>query len=204
VLDKFIGYIESGQYFIASIVVVFAVLVNIEKIFSIIDTQKKKRIGLLKEAIANDALSISLKEHFKNEIQGEYFYQAHKISMDKFKRDLVLDAHIKLDGDITFKQFKLANNHIAVVDGKLNIEISKLDSFSYYYNMFFGVLMAIAGFFLLFIPVAITDPTVYQVFYWLIICVFLIGFGFFMILQTLPLRAAKRIRTVINALEKSF
>jgi hypothetical protein len=50
-IDKILGYIEGGEYLLASIALVFAILLNLEKIRSIIDTHKKERIVMLSEAI---------------------------------------------------------------------------------------------------------------------------------------------------------
>lgn len=177
-IDKVLSYAEGGEYFLASIALVFAILLNLEKILSIINTHKKKRITFLNEAIADESISETLKAHFKDEIQGEYFYQLHKMKVDKFKRDLLLETHNKLKGEITLKQFQRANNQLIVKDEKLVVDISKLESFGFYYNMGMGILMAVFGFALLSIPVNLSDPTIYKVFSWLLVCTFLIGFGF--------------------------
>jgi hypothetical protein len=199
-IDKALGYLEGGQYWLASVVIVFAVIVNIEKILSIIDIQKKKRLTLLKDAISDESVPEKLKSHLKDEIQAEYFYQAHKIRMDKFKRDLLIETHNKLKGEITLKQFKKANNQLIVKDEKLQVDITKIDNLSLYYNMFFGVLMAILGFVLLSVSVSLNEPSIYKVINWLILCLFLISFGFFMVYQTFPIITAKRIRKALHAI----
>lgn len=153
----------------------------------------------MNEAIADDSISEKLKAHFKDEIQGEYFYQLHKMKVDKFKRDLLLETHNKLKGEITLKQFQRANNQLIVKDEKLVVDISKFEGFAFYYNMSMGILMAIFGFALLSVPVNLSDPTIYKIFSWLLVCTFLIGFGFFMVYQTFPVIIAKRIRKALEA-----
>jgi len=40
-IDQALSYIEGGEYFLASIALVFAILLNLEKILSIINSHKK-------------------------------------------------------------------------------------------------------------------------------------------------------------------
>lgn len=199
-IDKVLSYLEGGQYWLASVVIVFAVIVNIEKILSIVDTQSKKRLTLLKDAISDGSITENLKSHLKDEIQGEYFYQTHKIHMDKFKRDLLIETHNKLKGEITLKQFKKANNQLIVKDEKLHVEITNLDKLSLYYNVFFGILMAIFGFVILSVPVSLVEPDIYNIIKWLALSLFFICFGFFMVYQTFPIIIAKRIRNALNSI----
>lgn len=199
-IDQALSYIAGGEYFLASIALVFAILLNLEKILSMVDSHKKKRIVLLNEAIADESISDHLRSHLKDEIQGEYFYQVHKMKMDKFKRDLLLETHNQLKGEITLKQFQRANNQLIVKNEKLVVDISKIDNVSLYYNMIMGVLMAVMGFALLSVPVSLDEPTIYKILSWLVLCTFLIGFGFFMVYQTFPIIIAKRIRTALNTI----
>lgn len=197
-IDKVLSYAEGGEYLLASIALVFAILLNLEKILYIINIHKKKRMIFLNEAMADESLSDNLKAHFKDEIQSEYFYQVHKMKVDKFKRELLLETHNKLKGEITLKQFQRANNQLIIKDEKLVVDISKFEGFSFYYNMVMGILMAIFGFALLSVPVNLNDPTIYKILSWFLVCVFFISFGFFMVYQTFPVIIAKRIRKALE------
>ncbi|MEO2267689.1 hypothetical protein V1358_10280 [Pseudoalteromonas sp. YIC-656] len=203
-IDKALNYIASGQYWLASIVVVFAIIVNIEKIISVIDTQKKKRLAFLKDAISDDCLSDNLKSHLEDELQSEYFYQTHKIRIDKFKRNLLFEYHDKLRGEITFKQFKRANDQLVVKDGKLRVEISAFDNIAFYYNMFFGVIVSIFGFVVFSIPLNLGGTSLYSLINWIAVSAFFIGFGFFMVYQTIPILIAKRIRKAVNTSQEEI
>ena len=197
--DQIIELLKSEQYWLAAVITVLAILINIEKIFSIVDLRKKKKISLLNEAIASSSIEEKLKNHLKDEIENEYFYLTHKIRMDKFKRNLLLEFHSEKKGDVTLNQLKRANDFLVIKNEKLQIEITKFEYLSFYYNITFGILMAIFGFVLLVVP-SLAELNIYKIFGWLGLCSFLITLGFFMVYQTFPFILAKRIRTLVNAI----
>lgn len=197
-LDKFFDFIQSGEFGLALAIAVLSLIANIERIMSIIYFYNRKRLSLLKEAVAEDSVSPNLKSNFIEDLQGEYFYLAHKVRVERFKRDLILKTYEENKGAIELKDLLLSHNQLVVKDESLKVEISRLDHVVFFYNLIVGFVVALFGFSLLIAPIDFDGDGAGRVISWLVLCLFYLGLGFFMFYQTFPVIAAKRIRRILN------
>lgn len=201
-IDKMFDYFQGGQYLLGSLAFVVAVLLNLEKILSLLNTQKRKRLALLNEALKDEAVSDSFKEHLKAELQSEYFYQLHKVKIDRYKRELLLETHNKLNGEVSLQALLRASDLLVVDDEKLSVEITLLDNVSFYYNLIFGIALALIGCALLFVTLDPSAVSIFQLLSWLLLRLLLIGLGLFFFSQTLPTFIAKRLRKILSDYEQ--
>ncbi|WP_053911776.1 hypothetical protein [Pseudoalteromonas sp. SW0106-04] len=190
-IDKVLSYLSTGQYWLASTILVLSIIVNLEKISSILETHKTKRLLFLKEAVADDALPDNLKSHLHDEVSMEYFYRIHGVRMDKFKRDLVLDAYNHSRGEITFGQFVKANGHLKVENGKLKVRLNSFDKFFFWYNAIAGSFLMFSGALLLALIYGVTE--ILELFTGMIAGTMFVMSGIFVISQVFPILSAKKI-----------
>lgn len=192
-IDKALKLLEEGELLLFSIAIVFAMILNIEKIMSFLDSRKKQRIELLKEAIEIPEIKEDLKSHFKNEIENEYFRLVHKVTMDKNIRELALEKYELLGGKVAFRHFKRASSHFVIVDGKLEIKITKFDWFSFYYNLIAGFAVVIFGFVFFVVQGIIMQAAIIKSIVWIIVGVFSMLIGLWMISEVISVISAKKI-----------
>ena len=197
-LDKSMEFISEGNLLAFSVAMVLGVLLNAQKILSFIDSYKKRRIELLKEAAEFPELSDKLKNQLNEEIESEYFRLAYRVKMDKPLREACLGLSEWNNSELPFKWFLRAEPHLILKRGTLLVTISKFEYFSYFYNMVLGVFMLLIGFSLIVILDNLTNPTVYSVLGWLGACGLSIIFGLFFLSQTYSVNSARKIKRVIE------
>ncbi|MCG7542832.1 hypothetical protein MHM93_01390 [Pseudoalteromonas sp. MM17-2] len=197
-IDKVLSYLSTGQYWLASTVLVLSIVVNLEKVSSILERHKTKRLLFLKEAVADDALPDNLKPHLHDEVSIEYFYRIHGVRMDKFKRDLVLDAYNNSRGEITFGQFVKANGHLEVEDGKLKVCLTIFDKLFFWYNAIAGSFLMLSGALLLAFSWVSGVPKILGLFTSMIAGTIFVASGIFVISQVFPILSAKKIEKHIR------
>ncbi|MBL1320844.1 MAG: hypothetical protein COA63_007250 [Methylophaga sp.] len=110
--DKLVGLLSEGQYSAFAIAIALGVLFNASKILNFFDGVKKRRIDLLKEASSIRSLNENLKNHFEDEIEGEYFSLIHKVKMDKGLRDACIALYKKAERRLPFVHFLRAKMHL--------------------------------------------------------------------------------------------
>ncbi|XOB91768.1 hypothetical protein ACMC9M_15815 [Pseudomonadota bacterium 24LQ007] len=197
--DKAIEFVAEGKYVAFSIAIVLGVLFNAKNILAFADTYKKRRIELLKEAVAIGSINENLKSHFEDEIEGEYFRLAHKVKMDKVIRDACIDWYAKLNRELSLSHFIRARPHLEVCDGELNVKISTFDKIGFWYNLIAGITLLLSGFMFLAMTNAINSQTILGVLVLVAMSLFLIVFGFFLLSQTFSVTSAKKVQQALQS-----
>lgn len=197
-LDKAVQFISEGNYLAFGIATVIGILFNIQKILTVADAFRKRRIELLKEAIGVTSKNENLQRHFQDELEGEYFRISHNVRMDKGIRDASIDLYLKLERQLPFVNFIRAKNSLELDEGILRVKISNFDKIGFYYNLIFGFLLFMSGTLLLLLIDSLKQPTVLGVLTWIILCIFLMAFGFFFLSQTSSYHSAIKIKQFTN------
>lgn len=192
--DKGMEFLFEGKVLAFSIATAIGILLNAQKVLSFIDSYKKRRIELLKEATEFSGLSCKLRNQFNEEIESEYFRLVYRTKMDKSLREACLVLSENNKAEMPFIHFLRAGPHLSLNKGNLLVSISKVDYFSYFYNIILGVLMLLIGFSLIVFLKELTNPTIYSVLGLLGVCGFSIIFGFFFLSQTYSVNSARKIR----------
>lgn len=193
--DKALQLMTEGRIAFAMIAVVFGVIFNAKKIVEFIDIFKKRRIELLQEASKSTAVSDTLKEHFHNEIEDEYFRLTHKKRMSKKIRELSLT--LSKDIDIPFFHFIRASSLLKSDENGLSVAIPTFDNIGYYFNLVFGFSSIMFGAIIVILAGEIDQPSIKDIVTVLTMSAFLILIGVMMISQTFPVHSAKKIESEV-------
>jgi hypothetical protein len=192
-LEKVIEFFPELKYLALAVAIVPGLVFNAKNIIAFIDTFKKRRLDLLKEAMSHSA-NEKLKSHYEDEIEGEYFRIAHKAKMDKGMRDACIEFYLEMEKRIPFSHFIQARHHLEAPDGHLRVNITPFDKVGYYYNAIAGLFLLLIGFILITLIKAIELKTAIHLLLWIGMSMTLMMFGFFLLTQTASVTSAKKIQ----------
>jgi len=198
ILDPLIEGVNSGNYLVIAFIVVLTILFNLEKISNFLDSRNKVKIKFIEEAIKNPNVDGKTKLHLESLIEIEYFKSITGIYLEKEIREKLIQAHLKTNGELKFKHFKRAVPFLKYTESTLSIELGFWRNLEFLYNLVFGVIMILMGILSGILPVLSSETTSTNILLALSMAVVLVGFGFLMLMQCVPVISARYVREALN------
>ena len=198
ILDLLIEGVNSGNYLVIAFIIVLTILFNLEKISNFLDSRNKVKIKFIEEAIKNPNVDGKTKLHLESLIEIEYFKSITGIYLEKEIREKLIQAHLKTNGELKFKHFKRAVPFLKYTESTLFIELGFWRNLEFLYNLVFGVIMILMGILSGILPVLSSETTSTNILLALSMAVVLVGFGFLMLMQCVPVISARYVREALN------
>ena len=204
ILNAMIEGITSGNAFVIAVIIAIAIIFNIEKIFSFLDSRKKVKIKLIEESINNPHVSGNTKLYLEGLIEAEYFKSITGIALEKKIREALIQAHQKTNGELMFKHYKRAIPYLSYKDSVLSVRISLFSMTSFIYNSIFGLLNVVVGFIFFLLPSFSSEITAINASYDIYgIAIFMVIVGVAMLLQCIPVISAKFVQRALERIHKN-
>jgi hypothetical protein len=204
ILDKLIDSLSNGNVLLAMVIVAVALVFNYKKIVEFFEEREKARIVKLSEALQCEHISGLTKSHLEDELATELFKITTGIRLEKEFREAVIQAHKNTQGELNFIHFKRALPYIFYKDLKLEIKISTFDQASYWFNLFFGFILAFSGLLLIALPSQIKGINIVQALSVLGTGAFLMAIALFMLSQTFPIVSAHKISNELKKIHNNL
>ena len=142
-IEGFVRHITEGNLLAACIVGLVLLAALFPKIYDQISVIKERKNNDLKGALEIDGLSDDVRFVIQESLNRTYFYRATGIASDHYMRTKIRQFLETTRGDITLFGIWRVSEFIEIEDGKLVIKLSGFEVFNFYWQVVFGVLLAI-------------------------------------------------------------
>ena len=202
-LDKLLESIQGGNFALAAVVLVVAIVFNLQKIVNFLESRKRSKIEKLTDALESEHLKGGTRSLLERELESEHFKLATGIYLEREFREALIKIHQKAKGELSFRNFRRALPHLKYVKQKVNVVIDISDKVGYWLNMLSGSFLMLFSLLLLVLTASSSGLALTKKFSGFGFGVFFAVFGFVILAQTIPVSAAKRIKKHIETLSSS-
>ena len=148
-MEFLVDALKSEDYLLFIGILLMSIVINFSKFMDFIDARRKKRVELLTEAITDQHVSNGLTEHFKEELDIEYFRLVHRVKVSKAMLNALLVIRERVGSEVSFRHV-LHINKIALNTENLNslsfrVQLTWFDRIFGCYNLFFGMGFILVG-----------------------------------------------------------
>jgi hypothetical protein len=203
---EFIANLASkGNYEVILLVVLLSIAANFFKIVDFYESNRKRRVKDLYEAINSPTISHNLKTQFEEEIETEHFRIIHRIKISKITLDNLLFLHQRVGDKVSFYHLVRAATLRPCMENvkepSYRISLSKIDKILACYNLFFGSILCLFALILM----AAFLATLFMTIIWsaLVTSTVCAVIGMFMLYEGLPLKSIKFINDALNELSNN-
>lgn len=200
ILDLVVSGVKNGDIVVVLVIFVVALLFNAGNILRYFENRRVSRIQFVTESLASPFVTGCTKEFLGRFLEQEYFTMTTGVRLEKEARESLIDLHGKAKGELKFKHFKRAIPYTSYKNGCLNVKIGVLSWIGAFYNLVIGVGSSLLGFILFIIP-AFGKPDIPQILSIYGLAAFLVGFGWVMLMQLLPVISARHVEKLIGKLK---
>ncbi|HCG7195266.1 hypothetical protein HJ178_22845 [Vibrio parahaemolyticus] len=203
-MDLVVELLKSGDYWIAIVVVIVTIAINVPRVTEYYFLLRKNRMAQILSALQEPGVSEELKTHLRNELDIECFKGIHgtRVSFPMLKAVYVLNERV--GATVSFRHVLKTVQLLPDISGvellSYRIRLNILDKVIASYNLVFGLLVAGFGFitFLLSIYSIVTgfEPSL------LISGVIFLPLGFYMLNDRGALFSVYHINRALNDYEK--
>ncbi|EIA1497369.1 hypothetical protein [Vibrio parahaemolyticus] len=203
-MDLVVELLKSGDYWIAIVVVIVTIAINVPRVIEYYFLLRKNRMAQILSALQEPGVSEELKTHLRNELDIECFKGIHgtRVSFPMLKAVYVLNERV--GATVSFRHVLKTVQLLPDISGvellSYRIRLNILDKVIASYNLVFGLLVAGFGFitFLLSIYSIVTgfEPSL------LISGVIFLPLGFYMLNDRGALFSVYHINRALNDYEK--
>ncbi|EOG1785081.1 hypothetical protein ACXIUK_22740 [Vibrio parahaemolyticus] len=203
-MDLVVELLKSGDYWIAIVVVIVTIAINVPRVTEYYFLLRKNRMAQILSALQEPGVSEELKTHLRNELDIECFKGIHgtRVSFPMLKAVYVLNERV--GATVSFRHVLKTVQLLPDISGvellSYRIRLNILDKVIASYNLVFGLLVAGFGFitFLLSIYSIVTgfEPSL------LISGVIFLPLGFYMLNDGGVLFSVYHINRALNDYEK--
>ncbi|EID7698688.1 hypothetical protein [Vibrio parahaemolyticus] len=203
-MDLVVELLKSGDYWIAIVVVIVTIAINVPRVTEYYFLLRKNRMAQILSALQEPGVSEELKTHLRNELDIECFKGIHgtRVSFPMLKAVYVLNERV--GATVSFRHVLKTVQLLPDISGvellSYRIRLNILDKVIASYNLVFGLLVAGFGFitFLLSIYSIVTgfEPSL------LISGVIFLPLGFYMFNDGGALFSVYHINRALNDYEK--
>ncbi|HHC6532628.1 TPA: hypothetical protein ACN33U_004464 [Vibrio parahaemolyticus] len=203
-MDLVVELLKSGDYWIAIVVVIVTIAINVPRVTEYYFLLRKNRMAQILSALQEPGVSEELKTHLRNELDIECFKGIHgtRVSFPMLKAVYVLNERVGVA--VSFRHVLKTVQLLPDISGvellSYRIRLNILDKVIASYNLVFGLLVAGFGFitFLLSIYSIVTgfEPSL------LISGVIFLPLGFYMLNDGGALFSVYHINRALNDYEK--
>ncbi|WP_020405207.1 hypothetical protein [Hahella ganghwensis] len=149
ILNKLVDSLNNGNWLVALVVIVLAIVFNLKKIFEHLEERKKSRIIKIKEALECPNVQGLTRSHLEEQLATEYFKISTGLGVEKELREALIEAHRNTNGELNFRHFKQALSHIRYKNSILKVKITWFEKLGFVFNAIFGLFLLVLGFLLI-------------------------------------------------------
>ncbi|CCO46387.1 conserved membrane hypothetical protein [Vibrio nigripulchritudo SOn1] len=148
-MDSYVKLLQEGDYIVVALVLAISAVFNLSKIVDFYKSNRRQRRESITNAIADPDLTPELKDHFRDELNIEYFRCIHgvKLSLPMLKAALVLNERIS--EQVSFRHVVKSVKVMPNIDGihllSYRVKLSKFETTFCFYNLICGFFMVIYG-----------------------------------------------------------
>ncbi|CCN71697.1 hypothetical protein [Vibrio nigripulchritudo] len=148
-MDSISKLLQEGEYVAVALVLAISVVVNLPKIMDFYRSSRKQRSENITNAIADPGLIPELKDHFKDELNIEYFRNIHgvKLGLPMLKAALILNERVS--EQVSFRHVAKAVKTLPNIQGihrlSYRVRLSKFDTVVCLYNLASGFCLIVSG-----------------------------------------------------------
>ncbi|MDJ0631573.1 MAG: hypothetical protein QNJ34_00135 [Xenococcaceae cyanobacterium MO_188.B29] len=160
----------------------------------------------LEEHINKDYLTPETRNALQEQTNSIIFEKATGIRAEQYMREQIVALHKYAKGTLKYRDFQQAQIFLEMIDCSGHLKIRKIMFFEYFMYGFYFVggiflnFLAVVCFFLvLFTPLTVELQGLF-----ILLTLFFTYFGFFVLSQTWPISAAKKIKKVIKNYQKDL
>lgn len=133
-INKLIDSIEKGNVLIVLLIILIALIINYKNIIEFIDSRKKVKISRIEEALKNENIKGLDRELLEEQLTKEYFTATLGLNVEKEFREGIIKTFKDTKGEVGFRHFQRGLQFFDYQEGKLKVEISKVDEIIFYTN----------------------------------------------------------------------
>ncbi|TOD80319.1 hypothetical protein, partial [Vibrio parahaemolyticus] len=149
-MDLVVELLKSGDYWIAIVVVIVTIAINVPRVTEYYFLLRKNRMAQILSALQEPGVSEELKTHLRNELDIECFKGIHgtRVSFPMLKAVYVLNERV--GATVSFRHVLKTVQLLPDISGvellSYRIRLNILDKVIASYNLVFGLLVAGFGF----------------------------------------------------------
>lgn len=144
-INKLIDSIEKGNVLIVLVIILIALIINYKNIIEFIDSRKKVKISRIEEALKNENIKGLDRELLEEQLTKEYFTATLGLNVEKEFREVIIKMFKDTKGEVGFRHFQRGLQFFDYQEGKLKVEISKVDTIIFYANAIFTLFFCLFG-----------------------------------------------------------
>lgn len=192
--------LESKSNLVITVGLFLGLAFNLRAIYEFLDVFSKRKLTTLRDFSGEKGATGRTKEILQEELNSLLFRYATGINTEKPLRDRIINLHDIADGKLTYLDFKRAFHFLIIKqDGTLGVrKFTLLDQLIHYFNRGLSYLLLFGTAFLLILSILPPPKEFHVQIFLLFFVLFVFASALFILSQTFPLHAAKKIKDEIR------
>ncbi|BCL71822.1 hypothetical protein TUMSATVNIG1_37890 [Vibrio nigripulchritudo] len=148
-MDLYVELLQKGDYLVIVVILAISAVFKLPNILDLYKSNRKQRRESITNAIADPGLIPELKDHFKDELNIEYFRNIHgvKLGLPMLKAALILNERVS--EQVSFRHVAKAVKTLPNIQGihrlSYRVRLSKFDTVVCLYNLASGFCLIVSG-----------------------------------------------------------
>ena len=186
--------LSKGNYLVGAVIVIVALIFNIQKIVGFFEERKKAKISKLTEALKCEHIQGVTKTFLEEELANEHFKLSTGIRLEKKFREALIQVYTNSKSGLSFIHYKRSLPQIVFKNTDLSVQISIIERVGFLINIAGGLCLIILGILLLNISEPQKGITIIQLLREFGVSCFFLSVAFLMLYQTFPVISALKIK----------
>jgi hypothetical protein len=200
-IEAVLKIIDINSPYAVIIVLIMLIALNLSAILNAFERLSSRRNEFLEKALNQESLDPTVREIIEEKRNSSYFSAATGISANRQLRFEICKAIEQSKGEVSLSRLAKVKNHLKLKNGKLTIEIDRVDLLYAYFNWACATALFTIAVFVQLSTIGPSITATTQVILLFVIGVCLQSFALFLFSVSAPILAARKLAPLISLLE---